>query len=307
MKPTLSNTNYLAGFETYLLAEKRVAQNTFLAYQKDIEQFIQFLQEEKVGLADVSKETFKKYLKVLKQQGLTARSVSRKISALKLLYSFLEERFQITNNAQYLASPKIEKTLPIYLTPEEVERLFKVANRDESPRGVRNKVMLSLLYASGVRISELLSLTVDNINFNTGFIQVSGKGNKERSIPLPGNVVSLLRHFLDTTYKEFFPPHKQPVPPYLFVSSVDGSQATPLSRQSLWGLIKKLIVKAQINKNISPHSLRHSLATHLLKNGADLRSLQLLLGHENLATVQIYTHVETSELRKIYDKKHPRA
>ena len=204
-------------------------------------------------------------------------------------------------------SPKIEKKLPVYLTPDEVERLFKVANRDETPRGMRNKVMLSLLYASGVRISELLSLTVDNINFNTGFVQVTGKGNKERAIPLPGNVISLLRVYLDTTHKQFFSGDKQPVPLYLFISSVNGAKVEPPSRQALWLLLKKMIIQAQILKNVSPHSLRHSLATHLLKNGADLRSLQLLLGHENLATVQIYTHLEKSELRKIYDKKHPRA
>jgi integrase/recombinase XerD len=296
----------ITAFETHLLTEKRVAKNTFLAYQRDIKQLVTFLREQQLTLFKATKTHLKRFLKQLKQQKIKARTLSRKISAIKLLYSYLNEHFNVPNKAEALIFPKIEKTLPLYLTEEEIERLFRVANRFTSARGIRNKTMLSFLYATGMRITELLQLTIPQINFETGFVHVTGKGNKERSIPIQQAVLTLLGNYLKNTYKLLLPRKTEQRSQQLFFTTYR-NDIKPMSRQSFWIILKKMLRQAQITKNVSPHTLRHSLATHLLKNGANLRSLQLLLGHEQLSTVQIYTHLETSQIRKIYDEKHPRS
>lgn len=296
-------------FDTYLLTEKRVAQNSFSAYKSDLEQFLQFLTSIKVTLETCSKKHLTLFLKWLYDQGIGARSVARKISTLKLLFSFLHEKYELKNCAQDLILPHLEKKLPLYLTEDEITRLLEFVARDNSQRGIRNKTMLYLLYATGMRISELLSLTVDSIQFQTGFVNVVGKGRKERSVPIPVSVLALVQTYMNSSYKMLLESagiEKQKGENYLFFS-VQNKEIKPLRRQTFWGILKKLLKGAYISKDISPHSLRHSLATHLLHQGADLRSLQLLLGHEQIATVQIYTHLEKSELRKMYDKKHPRA
>lgn len=296
-------------FHSYLLTEKRVSMNTFLAYKRDIQQFNDFLQKERIKLNAANKRHLSSYLKLLHDQGITARSLSRKISSLKIFFNFLSTVFHIPNIAKSLVFPKIEKTLPTYLTEQEVEKLLKAANRDTSDKGIRNKVMLYLLYATGIRVSELVSLTIDQILFDTGFIRIIGKGSKERMIPLPKNILELLRFYVETIYVRLLPQlvvGGKSNGSYLFAAAY-GNQIKPISRQSFWISLKKILSKAAIIKNVSPHSLRHSLATHLLQKGADLRSLQMLLGHQNLATVQVYTHLCNSHVRKIYDKKHPRA
>ena len=296
-------------FDTYLLTEKRVAKNSFSAYKSDLEQFFQFLSLIKVPLENCNKKNLIAFLKWLYDQGIGARSVARKISTLKLLFSFLHEKFEFKNSAQDLILPHLEKKLPLYLTEDEITRLLEFVAKDNSQRGIRNKTMLYLLYATGMRISELLSLTIDSIQFQTGFVTVVGKGSKERSVPIPITVLILMQTYVSNVYKGFLDNaglEQQKHENYLFFS-VQNKKIKPLTRQTFWGILKKLLKGAYISKDISPHSLRHSLATHLLHQGADLRSLQLLLGHEQIATVQIYTHLEKSELRKMYDKKHPRA
>lgn len=301
-------SNYLAHFETFLLAEKRVSKNTFLAYKKDIDQFVEFLKNEKQTIKNANKNSFKKLLRAYKKKGLQSKTLSRKISSFKLFYSFLHERFNVENIAEALVFPKLEQKLPIYLTEKEIQKLFKSANEDNSEKGIRNKVMLYLTYASGMRVSELINVRIDQIEFDTGFIKLEGKGNKERMVPLPKNVLDLLNFYIDFVHKKIVKNCKVDTTNknYLFVC-VYKNQLKTLTRQALWGILKRIIASAGINKNISPHSLRHSLATHLLKNGANIRSLQLLLGHEQISTVQIYTHLENSQIRKVYDKKHPRA
>jgi integrase/recombinase XerD len=299
----------IGNFHTYLLTEKRVSQNTFLAYKRDLEQFDQFLIKEKLKISDVTKKHLNAFLKMVKDQGLSAKTLSRKISSLKLFFNYLSSQHVSSNPAKTLIFPKLEKTLPTYLTEQEIEKLLSAANRDTSDKGVRNKVMLYLLYATGMRVSELVSLTIDQIHFDTGFARVVGKGSKERMIPLPKNILELLRFYVDTVYPKLLPKNIDltiNTKKYLFAACYN-NQLKPLSRQSFWGLLKKILSRAAIFKNVSPHSLRHSLATHLLQKGADLRSLQMLLGHQNLATVQVYTHLGNSEIRKVYDKKHPRA
>lgn len=293
----------------YLLTEKRISQNTFVAYRKDIEQLLSFLAENKQTLLSCGKPQLKKFLRTLKNNGISAKSLSRKISSLKLFFSFLNERFDFVNKASSLIFPKVEQRLPVYLTEEELQVLFDAANKDNSYRGIRNKVMLSLLYATGMRVSEMVNITINHIHFDTGFVTIVGKGSKERMVPIPQNIQELLRFYIDTIYKKLLPKNvdlSTNQTQYLF-PVVYKQKIKPLSRQLFWGALKKIIAKSGIAKKISPHTLRHSLATHLLKKGVNIRLLQVLLGHEQLTTVQIYTHLENSKLRDEYDKKHPRA
>lgn len=304
-----SDAHLIEQFHMHLLAEKRVAQNTFLAYKRDIEQLASYLKKQKKSLAQCEKKTLVHFLKHLKSAGLTAKTLSRKISSIKLLFGFLAERFAFEDIAKKIITPKIDKKLPIYLTESEVKHLFTVAAKDTSDIGMRNNVMLNVLYASGMRVSELVSLRLQQVNFETSFLTITGKGNKDRHIPLPMKTLELLQQYIDTSYKNMVAAlAKKPKPQELFLFlTTKADTCKPMSRQFFWTTLKQILKKAGITKNIFPHALRHSLATHLLKNGADLRSLQLLLGHENLSTVQVYTHVETSELRNVYDKRHPRA
>lgn len=298
----------LTKFEAYLLTEKRVSQNTFDAYKRDVHQFLQFLRaEHKIDLKQADRTHLKVFLHHLNGAGLAARSMSRKISSLKVLYLYLHTYHGWENYADDLIFPKLEKRLPRYLQEDEIGALFEVAERDTSDIGMRNKVMLYLLYVSGMRISELISLTVGQIQFDSGFITVSGKGGKGRMIPIPKLMIRLLKEYVDTVLKVFMSKGgKKRKGNYLFPVNY-ARRVKPISRQAFWSILKDLWKKTGIEKSISPHQLRHSLATHMLKNGVDLRSLQLILGHESLSTVQIYTHLETGYLRKVYDKKHPRS
>ena len=289
-------------FLTYLLTEKLVAGNTFAAYKTDINQFYEFLQKNNVAVPNISLPFIKSFLSTLKKAHLSAASLARKISTLKLFFSFVHEKGLMVDFGKHLLLPKLEKKLPLYLSEQEVEALLIAANQDNSALGKRNKVIVYLLYVTGIRISELTSLPISSIHWDTGFLLVNGKGGKERMVPLPMPMIEILKDYLACHH---FNKQKK-VTDYLFPVKY-AKTIRPITRQAFWGILKRLCHKAHINKSISPHQLRHSLATHLLKGGADLRSLQLLLGHENLSTVQIYTHIETSHLRTIYDKKHPRS
>ena len=292
-------------FEAYLLTERRVSQNTFAAYKKDIEQYVNFIQDHKITLKKATLVDLKKFLSHLKKLKLSARSMARKISTLKIFYSWAHQYHKWTNHADELIFPKLEKRLPSYLSEQEIEQLLEAAEQDTSAIGTRNKMMLYLLYVSGMRISELVHLKITDIHFDTGFIAVHGKGGKDRMIPIPMPMLELLKKYIEQGHKSFLKKTKKQTD-YLF-PIIYGKKIKPISRQSFWGILKKLWAKTGNKRPISPHKLRHSLATHLLKRGADLRSLQMILGHENLSTVQIYTHVDTGYLRKIYDKKHPRS
>lgn len=303
----LSNADILTKFESYLLTEKRVAHNTFDAYKRDLKQFESFLSKAIVSLPDLTLEHLKEFLSDLKNRGMSARSMARKISCLKTLFSYLHDYFNYTNHAEHLFTPRLEKKIPTHLTATDVEKLLKEASLDTSAAGVRNFVMLSLLYVSGMRISELIHIKMSSLDFEKQCIIIQGKGAKERMVPLPHETIELLEMYIEGAYKELLIKNKvELMTDYLFPSYY-GKELKALSRQSFWLYLREVALKAGIKKDFSPHSLRHSLATHLLKNGANLRSLQLLLGHEQLDTVQIYTHLETTHLRKLYDIKHPRS
>ncbi|MGE4168373.1 MAG: tyrosine recombinase [Candidatus Babeliales bacterium] len=293
----------LTRFEAYLLAEKRVASNTYAAYKTDLTQFVTFLEQKGLTFQTINQGVIKEYLKHLASLSLTARSRSRKLSALKTFYAWAGEQLGWENYTVDIAFPKIPRRLPTYLSEAEVEALIKAALVGDTQKSIRNRVMLCLMYSSGMRVSELTRLKLSDLHTDTGFITVFGKGGKERIVPLPEPMHILLQQYVEKTHQTLI--RKKAHIDYLF-PVLYGKKVKPISRQSFWLILKALCAKAGI-KNISPHKLRHSLATHLLKKGANLRSLQLLLGHETIATVQIYTHVETDHLRKVYDKKHPRA
>lgn len=283
-------------FEAYLLTEKRVSTNTFTAYKQDITQFVNFLNKEFIVIEQIKKNDLKNFLSYLYNLKLSSRSVARKISSLKIFFFYLHQQFGWKNLGEELYIPKIEKKLPQYLTESEIQLLLTTAEQDQTAIGRRNSVMLYLLYVSGMRISELIMLKTSALHFDTGLITVCGKGGKQRMVPIPSFVMAMIKTYLNTL----------PITNYLF-PVIYGKKIKPISRQAFWVVLKTLCKKTGIKKAISPHQLRHSLATHLLKKGADLRSLQLLLGHENISTVEIYTHIEVSHLRETYDKKHPRS
>jgi len=288
----------LSRFEAYLLTERRVATNTYQAYMNDVRQFEQFLTTRSYAIADLTDAIIKDFLGFLKAQNIGARSQARKISSLRMLLAYAHQHEGLSDLTGDIIAPKLEKKLPKFLSEQEIEQLLASAHEDSSPAGIRNRTMLYLLYVTGVRISELINLTVQDVHFDTGLIVVRGKGGNERMVPVPMVMLDMLRDYCINTRSDGAV--------YLF-STLYGGVSRAMTRQSFWVILKKLWAKTGNTRPISPHQLRHSLATHMLKNGADLRSLQLLLGHENIATVQIYTHVETAYLRKIYDKKHPRA
>jgi integrase/recombinase XerD len=291
-------------FEAYLLTEQRVATNTFFSYKRDMNQFISFLDKNSIDLQTITGDKLKQFVHYLYALKLSARSIARKISTLKTFFSYLSSHFDIKNSAKELHIPKIEKRLPTYLTQEEVSRVLACSEKDRSPLGVRNSMMIYLLYASGMRVSELVGIKISDIHFDTNFISIEGKGGKQRMIPLPQSVMTLLSNYVQTQVASSSDALKNAH--YLF-PIMYGKKVKPISRQSCWIILKKICEQAGIKRVISPHQLRHSFATHMLEKGVDLRSLQVLLGHEEITTVEVYTHVETSQLRKIYDKKHPRS
>jgi len=300
------NNQLITQFHAYLLTEKRVSHNTFSAYKRDINQFIEYLSQNKTNLETIGIQDVKEYVRYIKETvHLTARSITRKISALKVLFLYLHEHLNFVNVVQDLTFPKLEKKLPHYLSEEEVQELLIAAGNDNSEQKERNKVILYMLYVTGMRISELISIELSHFHFDTGFLEVQGKGGKGRMIPIPQPIMQLIQEYIQKAHQIFMQNGARQTD-YLF-PIVYAGKIKHITRQAVWIILKKLCKKSGISKSISPHHLRHSLATHMLKNGIDLRSLQLLLGHENLATVQVYTHVETSYLRTIYDKKHPRS
>lgn len=297
----------IENFKAYLLTERRFSIHTYNGYLTDIKQFLTFCGEYKIDLKTVNSDHCSQFLAFLYEKKNSIRTVGRKIASLKLWFLFLKERHIITHNpSEYLISPKPEKLLPHFLTENEIHSLLSVYQNSENIFEKRNNMIITFLYATGMRISELASLKIADLCFEQGVVKVQGKGSKERIIPIPPSIVIRLKEYCTDVYplltKECVNNHQDPLFPLLYKKKIKN-----FSRQSLWHIVKKACLISGISKNISPHQLRHSLATHLLKNGFDLRSIQLLLGHESIATVEIYTHIETSRKRMIYDKKHPRS
>ncbi|NMB20998.1 MAG: site-specific tyrosine recombinase XerD [Firmicutes bacterium] len=286
-------------YYSYLSIEKGLADNTVQAYSNDLSQFREFLRKEGLALENVEPQHITKYVKELEGQSIKARSRARKISALRSFFDYLVDEEVVENNpCAYLATPKLAMALPDILSEQEVLALLAAPTLDK-PSGYRDRAMLEVLYGCGLRVSELVGLNVGDVD-DLGFVRCLGKGNKERIIPLGSHALKATSDYLRYARGRLVTNHRERA---LFVNA----RGNRLTRQGFWKILKGWAKTAGIEKEISPHVLRHSFATHLLRHGADLRSVQEMLGHADLTTTQIYTHLDKAHLRDVYGKTHPRA
>lgn len=285
------NDRLINDFKNYLELERNYSNNTSLSYVKDVTLFNDFIKKD---LLLVDKKDIEKYIRSLNK---SSKTISHVISSLRSFYNYYMRMGNINSNpTDEIDRPKIEKKIPEFLTLEEVSSLlnFKVNNEFEA----RNKAILELLYSSGLRISELTSLELSNIDLDECLVRVMGKGSKERIVPLGDYAIEALKEYI-YFYRPMLNKNNSS---YIFLNNRGGI----LSRQFIFKVIKEECIKKGIRKNVSPHTLRHTFATHLLKNGADLRIIQELLGHENLSTTQIYTHLTNDKLKHDYEDYFPR-
>lgn len=286
-------------FLDYLTVEKGLASNTISAYTYDLEKFIQYLHQRKILLTRIDEKEITFFLRQLSRIGLSPKTVARCLSSLKSFFRWLVmEGFLKKNPVASFSAPKAWKSLPEFLTVDEVEKLL--IQPDLGTRvGIRDRALLELMYATGLRVSEAVELRVDDLRFEEGFLICRGKGNKERIIPVGQTALFHVREYLSRVRPLWLKQESS----RLFLSS----WGKGLTRQAVWKIIRKYCLRAGMKTKVSPHILRHSFATHLLERGADLRSVQLMLGHSQITTTQIYTHVTQARLRKVYDRFHPRA
>lgn len=287
-------------FLRFLRVERGLSSNTLSAYQRDLSKLAAVAKEQGRRLDALGREDLSLFLKRLQQNGLSPRTVARIVVTLRRFYGYLmADRIRADNPAEGLASIKQWRTLPRYLTTEEVDVLLKEPPIDTA-LGLRDQTMLEVLYACGLRVSELIGLRISDLNLDFGYVRCVGKGSKERMIPLGKSAVEAVERYMRAGRPLLL---KRRESPHLFVNR----SGRALSRVGFWKLIVKYGRRAGISKPLSPHVLRHSFATHLLENGADLRSVQLMLGHADISTTQIYTHITRERMKSIYKKYHPRA
>ncbi|MCL5408556.1 MAG: tyrosine recombinase [Candidatus Omnitrophica bacterium] len=285
---------FLKNFLLYLKTEKNLSNNTISSYKNDLEKFRKFLTDKKITLKSISGKGLTDFIIFLKKKNLQGSSISRHISSIKGFYKFLIFRDKISPDVlNYFESPKIERKLPEYLSQDEINGLLN-KNIDIKQK-VRNKAIIEFFYATGLRVSELSNLKKSDMNREERWVKVTGKGNKERIVFFSETTEETIRRYVqDNKHKES---------PYLFTNKSGGK----LSRQSLWKIVKTYGKTAMLIKNLKPHTIRHSFATHLLERGLDLRTIQELLGHKNINTTTIYTHLGKSYLKETYKKFHPRS
>lgn len=291
----------LQDYLNYLSVERGLAKNTLESYGRDLHQYLEYLQEKKnLSLANTSQATVIGYLLQLQARGKATATLSRSLAAIKSYYHYMARENKIERDPTVnLDAPKQEKRLPRVLSVTEVERLLEQPDI-KNPVGIRDRTMLEVLYATGLRVSELVSLKIEDINLETGYIKCYGKGSKERIVPLGSVAIKFLRLYQEHARKFLA---SRLMENTLFLNH----HGKGLTRQGFWKIIKKYADNLDILTDITPHTLRHSFATHLLENGADLRSVQEMLGHADIATTQIYTHLTQGKIKDVYEKTHPRA
>lgn len=288
-------------FLTYLTAVKGLSKNTLESYGRDILKLAVFLEGKNITRIDqVDYKHILDFFTYLKEQGLNTRSTSRTLISIRQFFKFLlTEKFIESDPTFLIRTPKTKRVLPETLSLEDVEKLLSPPD-ESSPEGIRDKSMLELLYATGTRVSELVELRLNDVNFELGYIIAYGKGSKQRIVPIGEKAKIKLREYLDTSRPKLL---KSRTSPHLFVTRL----GRKMTRQGFWKVIKAYSRKSGLTKKISPHTLRHSFATHLLERGADLRAIQVMLGHSDISTTQIYTHVERERLKEVHKKYHPRS
>jgi len=288
-------------FLNYLSVERGLSRNTIISYQEDINAYINFLKGVHIESFSLTKrDDITDFMLFQKDKGLSSNSVARRLAAIKSFYRFMiRERILKNDPSNLVDSPKLWKKIPETLSANEVDTLLSKPNIRQT-QGIRDRAILETLYATGMRVSEAANLKKDNVNLEVGFLRCIGKGNKERVIPLGSKAISSIKRYLEASRPRQL---KGKESEFLFLNKFGRN----ISRQSLWKIIKRYAREARIKKPIRPHILRHSFATHLMNRGADLRSVQELLGHASLSTTQIYTHVSTERMKEAYRKAHPRA
>ena len=290
---------WLPIFLDYLAVEKGLARNSLSSYATDLRRFGHWLNAQSLELERIERIDIVKYFQSLRAAGISARSVARALAAIRGLFRFLvAERHLKVDPTENLENPKLWSTLPKSLQPSEVEALLAAPDRS-TPDGLRDAAMLELLYATGLRVSELIKVRIDEVVFDAGFVRTMGKGSKERIVPFGDTAKAVMVEYLEKGRPEL----DKYADPHLFLSR----RGRPMTRQSFWMKIVRYACAADLKTHISPHVLRHAFATHLLENGADLRSVQMMLGHADISTTQIYTHVSRARLQRMYESFHPRA
>jgi integrase/recombinase XerD len=287
-------------FLSYISIERGMANNTLSSYKRDLCKFAGYLKSKNIDSIDkVQRQMINSFMMAEKDRGLGSNSISRELACIKSFFKFLlKENIIKENAATIIESPKLWKKLPFTLSVSEVEALLNAPNVRDLME-MRDKACLELMYATGMRVSELVNLKMDDINMGVGFAKCFGKGSKERIVPFGKKAKESLERYLEKSRPQFL---KKSISNYLFLTRL----SKPMSRQTFWKIIKRYAKAARIKKKITPHSLRHSFATHILERGADLRIVQEMLGHADISTTQIYTHVSKDRLKSIHQKFHPR-
>lgn len=287
-------------FLNYLSTERGLAENTISAYRRDLNKYSKYLERNGVKSFNATKRNnITNFMHYLKDKGLNSNSIARALVAIKVLYRFLvNERYLKEDVTGVLSLPKLWRRLPEVLRVEEVDKLLQAPNL-KTWVGIRDRASLELMYATGMRVSEIANLKLNDLNLDMGFVKCIGKGQKERIVPLGTYASEALKRYINKTRPRLL---KQKDQPHLFLSRL----GKKISRQTFWKNVKVYAKKSKIKNEITPHTLRHSFATHLLERGADLRTLQEMLGHSDISTTQIYTHIEKERLKQIHRKFHPR-
>ncbi len=294
--------DWIRQFLNSLSIEKGLSRNTLLGYGRDLRRYASYLERKKkiTSPAKVSRKEITEFLLHEKDRALEPASIARALVAVRMFHRFLAEEGKVSENVtDALESPKLWKKLPNYLSASEVERLIAAPNA-RKPQGIRDQAVLELMYATGLRASEVTTLKLLSLDFEDGIVRILGKGSKERIVPMGRKARESVRRYMDKVRPEWA--KKGAAGEALFLTRL----GRPMSRQSVWAILKDCAKKSRLGKKIYPHILRHSFATHLLEGGADLRVVQELLGHADIVTTQIYTHVDRSRLKGIHQKFHPR-
>jgi integrase/recombinase XerD len=290
----------IEAYLTYLRDVRRMSPNTVESYARDLSLLAAFAQKRETAVEALRREDLETFVRQLMSSGLAPRSVARAVACVRGFYRFAAvEHRQDTSPADDLRPPRAWAALPKFLSLEEVDRLLAQPDT-ATARGLRDKALIEVLYATGLRVSELIALRAGDLNLDEGYLTCIGKGDKQRMVPLGHEAAGWVRRYIREGRPQLL---RKKNSPWLFVNARDGG---PLSRVGFWKVLKEYGIKAGISRALSPHMLRHSFATHLLERGADLRMIQVMLGHADLSTTQIYTHVLEARLRTVYDKFHPR-
>ena len=292
-------TTYLPTFLDYLTVEKGLAGNSIRSYALDLRHFGHFIADQDLDLEKVNRLDLMKYFQLIRGIGISARSGARALAAIRGFFRFLvAERYLTSDPTENIENPRLWSNLPKSVSTGDVDALLAAPDRS-THEGLRDAAMLELLYATGLRVSELIHVRIDDLELDAGFLRTIGKGSKERIVPFGDKARDAILRFMEFGRPHFNKHHDAA----LFLSN----RGRAMTRQSFWLKIVKYARQAGIAGDVSPHSLRHSFATHLLENGADLRSVQMMLGHSDISTTQIYTHVTRARLQKLYSTYHPRA